>query len=126
MNCISGGRVRWEVIRQEGIKTYIACIIKKRDTTKQCRVFKDHLEQLVKSGHLKEFVVVPKGNAVGQASRTQGSTLPLSLGVIEVIFVASMSTNLSRHKGVLSVVSVENFEGDTWPREEAEGESGAD
>ena len=69
---------------------------------------------------------MPKGNAVGQASRTQGSTLPLSLGVIEVIFVASMSTNLSRHKGVLSVVSVENFEGDTWPREEAEGESGAD
>lgn len=86
MNCISGGRARWEVIRQEGIKTYIARIIEKRDITKKCRVFKDHLEQLVKSGHLKEFVVVPKGNAVGQASRTQGSTLPLPLGVIEVIF----------------------------------------
>ena len=26
-------------------------------TTKQCRVFKDHLEQLMKAGHLKEFVV---------------------------------------------------------------------
>lgn len=27
---------------------------------------------------------------------------------------ASMSTNLSRCKGVLNVVSVENSEGDTW------------
>ena len=44
MNCISGGRARWEVIRQEGIKTYIARIIEKRDITKKCRVFKDHLE----------------------------------------------------------------------------------
>ena len=35
----------------------------KGHTTKQCRVFKDYLEQLVKSGHLKEFVVVPEGNA---------------------------------------------------------------
>lgn len=65
MNCISGGQARWEVIRQEGIKIYIACIIEKRDTTKQCRVFKDHLEQLVKFGHLKEFMVVPEGNAAG-------------------------------------------------------------
>ena len=38
---------------------------KKGHTTEQCRVFKDHLEQLVKSGHLKEFVVAPKGSAVG-------------------------------------------------------------
>ena len=83
------------MIWQERIKTYIARIIKKRDTTKQCRVFKDHLEQLVKSGHLKEFVVAPEGNAAGQASRTQRSTLPLPLGVIEVIVAASMSTNLS-------------------------------
>ena len=95
MNCISGGRARWEVIRQEGIKTYIARIIEKRDITKKCRVFKDHLEQLVKSGHLKEFVVAPKGNATGQASRTQRSTLPPLLGVIEVILATSMSTNLS-------------------------------
>ena len=29
----------------------------KGHTTKQCRVLKDHLEQLVKVGHLKEFVV---------------------------------------------------------------------
>ena len=29
----------------------------KRHTTKQCRVLKDHLEQLVRAGHLKEFIV---------------------------------------------------------------------
>lgn len=74
------------------------------------------MEQLVKSGHLKEFVVAPEGNAAGQASRTQESTLPLPLEVIEVIHAASISTNLCRRKGVLSVVSVENSEGDTWPR----------
>ena len=32
----------------------------KGHTTKQCRVFKDHLEQLVKFRHLKEFVVTPR------------------------------------------------------------------
>ena len=29
----------------------------KGHTTEQCRVLKDHLEQLIKAGHLKEFVV---------------------------------------------------------------------
>lgn len=29
----------------------------KEHTTEQCRVFKAHLEQLVKAGHLKKFVV---------------------------------------------------------------------
>ena len=29
----------------------------KGHTTEQCRVLKDHLEQLVKVGHLKEFIV---------------------------------------------------------------------
>ena len=29
----------------------------KGHTTEQCRVLKDHLGQLVKAGHLKEFVV---------------------------------------------------------------------
>ena len=34
-------------------------------TTKQCKVFKDHLEHLVKFGHLKEFVAIPEGSTVG-------------------------------------------------------------
>ncbi|XP_023888142.1 uncharacterized protein LOC112000272 [Quercus suber] len=88
-------------------------------TTEQCRVFKDHLEQLVKSRHLKEFVVVLEGSAARQTSRTQGSTLPPLLGVIEVIHMASMSTNLSQRKGVLSVVSVENSKGDAQPRKKS-------
>ena len=29
----------------------------KRHITEQCKVFKDHLEQLVKTEHLKEFMV---------------------------------------------------------------------
>ena len=29
----------------------------KGHTTEQCRVLKDHLEQLIKAGHLKEFVI---------------------------------------------------------------------
>ena len=87
----------------------------KGHTTKKCRVFKDHLEQLVKFGHLKEFMVVLKGSVTGQTSRTQGSTLSPSLGVIEVIYAALISTNLSWRKGDLSVVWVENSEGDAWP-----------
>lgn len=67
----------------------------------------------MKSGHLKEFVVALEGSAARQTSRTQGSMVPLPSGVIEVIHVASMGTNLSWHKGVLSVVSGKNFEGDT-------------
>lgn len=42
----------------------------KGHTIEQCRVFKDHLEQLVKSGHLKEFVVALEGNVAGKISRT--------------------------------------------------------
>ncbi|XP_075665937.1 uncharacterized protein LOC142635703 [Castanea sativa] len=46
----------------------------KRHTTEQCRVLKDHLEQLVKARHLKEFLTgtgqeVPKGI---RASTTKG------------------------------------------------------
>lgn len=38
----------------------------KRHTTKQCRVLKFQLEQLVKAGHLKEFLVVRSGENEGQ------------------------------------------------------------
>ena len=37
----------------------------KGHTTEQCMLFKDYLEQLVKSGHLKEFVMDPKNGASG-------------------------------------------------------------
>ena len=35
-------------------------------TTEQCRVLKDHLEQLAKAGYLKEFVTDPKNQEAGQ------------------------------------------------------------
>ena len=64
-------------------------------------VIKDHLEQLVNSRHLKEFVVDPRNGAFKQASWSRENTLPLPLGVIEVIHAASMGTNVSQQKGVL-------------------------
>ena len=41
----------------------------KGHTTEQCRVLKDHLEQLVKAGYLKEFMVDPRNQEVGQGAR---------------------------------------------------------
>ena len=58
-------------------------------------VFKDLLEQFVKSGHLKEFIMAPKGGATGQAPKAQRDTLPPPVGVIEVIHAASMGTSVS-------------------------------
>ena len=55
----------------------------KRHTTEQCRVLKDHLEQLVKVGYLKEFVVEPKNLEAKQGARRGGNPLPPPLGVIE-------------------------------------------
>ena len=37
----------------------------KGHTTEQCRMLKDHLGQLVKVGHLKEFVVEPGNRGPG-------------------------------------------------------------
>ena len=48
----------------------------KRHTTEQCRVLKDHLEQLVKAGYLKEFVVEPKNLEAEQGARHGGNPLP--------------------------------------------------
>ena len=41
----------------------------KGHTTEQCMVLKDHLEQLVKVGYLKEFVVDPRNQEVGQGTQ---------------------------------------------------------
>lgn len=80
----------------------------KRHTTKQCRILKDHLEQLVKSGHLKEFVLELMSGKIGQTIRPRRNTLPPPLGVIEVIHAASMGTLVTRRNGVLIVVSTES------------------
>ncbi|XP_065624638.1 uncharacterized protein LOC136065417 [Quercus suber] len=87
--------------------------------TEQCRVIKDHLEQLVKSEQLKEFVAEPESSVARQASRSQGNTTPPPLGVIEVIHAASIGTSVSRRKGVLSLVSVESAKEDAWLEKKA-------
>ncbi|XP_075659163.1 uncharacterized protein LOC142629054 [Castanea sativa] len=80
----------------------------KGHTTKQCRVLKDHMEQLVRVGHLKEFIVEPRNQESGQGARPQGNPLPPPLGVIEFIHVALRGTLVTRKKGVLTVVPVES------------------
>ena len=70
----------------------------------QCRILKDHLEQLVNSRHLKEFVLELRSGQTGQTTRPRGNTLPPLLGVIEVIHVASMGTLVTQRTRVLIVV----------------------
>lgn len=67
--------------------------------TEQCRVLKDHLEQLVKAGYLKEFVVDPRNKEAGQGARPRRNPLPPPLGVIEVIHVVPRGTQMSRRRG---------------------------
>ena len=45
-------------------------------TTKQCRVLKDHLEQIVRAGYLKKFVVDPRNQETRQGTRPQRNPLP--------------------------------------------------
>ncbi|XP_075636734.1 uncharacterized protein LOC142608969 [Castanea sativa] len=80
----------------------------KGHTTEQCRVLKDHLEQLVKAGYLKEFVAAPGNQEAEQADRLHGNTLPPPLGIIEVIHVALRDAQASRRNGVLAVVPAKN------------------
>ncbi|XP_075633366.1 uncharacterized protein LOC142605814 [Castanea sativa] len=84
--------------------------LEKGHTTKQCRVLKDHLEQLVKAGHLKEFVVRQEGGNVGQGSGSQGNNLPPPLGIIEVINAAFIGVNVSHRRGILSVATLPESE----------------
>ncbi|XP_030948190.1 uncharacterized protein LOC115972151 [Quercus lobata] len=76
-------------------------------TTEQCWVLKDHLGQLVKAGHLKDFVLDSGDKIVGQDVRQRGNPLPPPLGIIEVIHVVSEKLVVGRRKGVLTVVPVE-------------------
>ncbi|XP_030940035.1 uncharacterized protein LOC115964957 [Quercus lobata] len=64
----------------------------KGHTTEQCRVLKDHLGQLVKAGHLKEFVVDSTSQEAGQGGQLKRNSLPPPQGVIEVIHATSRGT----------------------------------
>ena len=77
-------------------------------TTEQCKMLKDHLEQLVKAGYLKEFIVDPRNQEAKQGTQLLGNPLPPPLGVIEVIHAVSRGTWVSNRRGVLTVVPTEN------------------
>ena len=65
---------------------------------------KDHLGQLVKAGHLKEFVVEPGNRGPGLGAQQKGNPIPPPLRVIEVIHVVPGSMNMARMR-VFTVAS---------------------
>ena len=83
----------------------------KRHTTEQCRVLKDHLGQLVKVGHLKEFVVEPRNQGPRLKAQQKGNPIPPPLGVIEVIHAMPGSTNTAGRR-VSIVASTRDFSED--------------
>ena len=70
-------------------------------------MLKDHLEQLVRVGYLKKYVMGPRNQEAEQGTRPRRNPLPPLLGVIEVIHVTSRGTLVTRRRGVLAVVPVE-------------------
>ena len=71
-------------------------------------MLKDHLEQLVKVGYLKEFMVDPRNQKARQGTQPWRNPLPPPLGVIEVIHVALRGTLVTKRTGVPTVVPVES------------------
>ncbi|XP_075640503.1 uncharacterized protein LOC142612274 [Castanea sativa] len=78
----------------------------KGHTTKQCKVSKDYLEQLVRAGYLEEFIVDPRNQETGQGTWLRGNPLLPPLRVIEVIHASSKGTLVTGRRGVLAVVPV--------------------
>ncbi|XP_075663320.1 uncharacterized protein LOC142632884 [Castanea sativa] len=68
-------------------------------TIEQCRVLKDHLEQLVKAGHLKEFLTETGNQGIEQQGRPRRNPLLPPLGVIEVIHAVPRGTRASTTRG---------------------------
>ena len=65
----------------------------------------------MKTGYLKEFVVDSGNRGTGQGAQQRENPLPPPLGVIEVIHVASKGIVVTRRKGALAVVPVEDCSG---------------
>lgn len=83
------GKMRGDLARRNQ-SLYCTYHREKGHTTEQCRILKDHLEQLVKVRHLKEYLVKQGGGSVGQGLRGRSNRAhPPLLGVIEVIHAIS-------------------------------------
>nr|XP_023920167.1 uncharacterized protein LOC112031682 [Quercus suber] len=80
-------------------------------TTEQCRVLKDHLGQLAKAGHLKDFVTDAGDRGTRHGAPHGGNPLPPPLGVIDVIHVTPSGISTAKGKEVLTMVSVEGSTG---------------
>ena len=76
----------------------------KGHTTEQCQVLKDHLGQLVKAGHLKEFMLELGNRGLGLGAQQRGNPVPPPLGIIEVIHAVPGSKNVVRTR-VFTVAS---------------------
>ena len=77
----------------------------KGHTTEQCRALKDHLGQLVKAGHLKEFVVELGNREPGLGAQQRRNPISPPLGIIKVIHAVPRSTNTARTR-VSTVASI--------------------
>ena len=64
--------------------------------------------QLVKTGYLKEFMVDSRNRGTGQGAQKRGNLLPPLFRVTEVIHTASKGTPVTRRKGMLAIVPVED------------------
>ena len=89
-------------------------------TTEQCRVLKDHLGQLVKAGHLKEFVVEPVNQGLGLGAQQRGNPIPPPLGIIKVIRAVPRSTNTAGTR-VSTMASTGDFLEDQPPTKRTKG-----
>ena len=84
-------------------------------------MLKDHWEQLVKAGHLKEFVVESGKRGARLGAQQKGDPLPPPLGVIEVIHAVPRGTNAAESK-VLAVASTGDCSENQQPVKKIKGQ----
>ena len=89
--------------------------------TEQCRVLKDHLGELVKVGHLKEFVLEPGNRGPGLGAQQRGNPVSPPLWIIEVIHAVPRSKNAVGTK-VSTVASTGDFSKDQPPTKRMKGQ----
>ena len=92
----------------------------KGNATEQCQVLKDHLGQLVKARHLKEFMVEPGNRGPGLGAQQRGNPITPPLGIIEVIHAVPGSTNTAGIR-VSTVAFTEDFSEDQPPTKRTKG-----
>ena len=92
----------------------------KGHTTEQCKLLKDHLGQLVKAGHLKEFVVELGNRGPRLGAQQRGNSIPPPLGIIEVIHAMPGSRNAVGTR-VSTVASTGDFSENLPPTKRTKG-----